>query len=467
MTGTAVAAAAARLDRWADDLERALTPLAGPVTGWTGAAAEAAARAGSGLAARGRALVVEVRTVAEASRATAPDAAGADAALATVLDVAGAPTSGPPSVGAAQAGSAAAGLDPEAVARWWAGLDPAVREALERTRPTLVGGLDGVPAVVRDRANRTVLDAAQASARDEEQLLRMRLAAARDPRDLAALGGELHDVRRRLERLGAVAAGLDRPGRALLALEVEPAGGAGDGVRAAVAVGDVDRAAHIGVFTPGFAAGVDELPARLGDLGTVAAAAGPDTAMVAWYGYDAPQVDEVLDPARSVLSEAPARAGATRLAGFLDGLDAARPVDAHVTAVGHSYGSVVTGAAVRPGGADGVDDVVYTGSPGVGPDAGRPPGHAWVVEAAGDPVADTGWFGPDPNRLPGATGLSTREVALPDGTVLAESRGHHEYLTPGTTSSHNVAAVVGGHPERAVLDRGLDAGDRLRRAVGG
>lgn len=468
MTAPGLHAAAEELDGRADDLDRALGPLAaGPVPGWRGGAAGAAARAGTALLDRGRSLAAEVRAVTAAARAAALGTPGADAALAAVLDAAGAVPGGPPAVGAAAAGSSAAGLDPEAVARWWADLDPVTREALERSRPTLVGGLDGVPAATRDRANRTVLGAAQEVARGEERRLRERLGAARDVRDLATLGWELSEVRRRLARLDVVAAAVGRPGRALLALEVDPVGGAGDGVRAAVAQGDVDGAAHVGVLTPGFTSGVDELPARLEELRTLATAAGADTATVAWYGYDAPQVGEVADPARSVLSEAPARAGATRLASFLDGLDAARPADAHVTAIGHSYGSVVTGRAMRPGGADGVDDVVHAGSPGIGPDPGRPPGHAWVVEAAGDPIADTGWFGPDPNRLPGTTGLSAREVALPDGTVLAGSHGHHEYLTPGTTSSHDVAAVVGGHPERAVLDRGVDAGDRLRRALGG
>ena len=64
------------------------------------------------------------------------------------------------------------------------------------------------------------------------------------------------------------------------------------------------------------------------------------------------------------------------------------------------------------------------------------------------------------------TGLSAREVALPDGRVLAESRGHHGYLAPGSTSAANVAAVVGGRPQDAVLDRGIDVGDRLRRLAG-
>ncbi|MHC1558363.1 alpha/beta hydrolase [Actinomycetospora sp. C-140] len=472
---TDVATAATRLLAARRALADAAAVLDGPVPGWTGPAAAAATSTRAALADRHRALVADVDGVLAAlgSAALALGAgvapAAVDAVLATALDGAGHGTRTPPTPPPTVL-NGGAGPDPAAVARWWAGLDPATRAVLERERPTLVGGLDGLPAPVRDRANRIVLAAAQEQARGEETAARERLARTRNPVALAEVGWQLHEVRERLARLGAVAAALDRPGRALLDLEIDPDGRPGQGVRAAVARGDVDTARDVAVFTPGFTTGVDELPARLDELDALADAAGPATAAVAWYGYDAPQADEVADPDRSVLGRAPAVEGGHRLASFLDGLDAARPgaePDAHVTAIGHSYGSVVTAAALAPGGAGGVDDVVYLGSPGVGPSPGRPPGHAWVVEAGGDPTADTGWFGPDPNRMPGVTGLSAREVALPDGRVLAESRGHHAYLTPGTTSAANVAAVVGGRPQDTVLDRGVDAGDRLRRLVGG
>ena len=464
------ALAAARLLAARRGLARAAEALADPAPGWRGPAAEQAASARAGLLRAHAALLDDLDGVLAALGAAALAlAAGTppravDAVLAAALDAAGRE---PPATTPASAPATVPGLDPEAVARWWAGLGPDARAALERDRPALVGGLDGLPAAVRDRANRRVLAAARAEARTEETATRDRLARTRDPAELARIGWELHEVRTRLARLGAVAAAVDRPGRALLDLEVERRPADGQGVRAAVARGDVDTAAHVGVFTPGFTTGVDELPERLEELDVLAEAAGPGTAAVAWYGYDAPQVDEVADPDRSVLGRAPAEEGGRRLASFLDGIDAARPDDAHVTAIGHSYGSVVTAAALAPGGAGGVDDVVYLGSPGVGEAPARPPGRTWVVEAAGDPVADTAWFGPDPNRAPGVTGLSAREVALPDGRILAESRGHQAYLTPGTTSAANVAAVVGGRPQDAVPDRGIDAGDRLRRLMGG
>lgn len=474
MTTVLPGAAAARLAVARAALARAGEVLAGPVPGWRGAAASAAAGSRTSLRERHAALLADVDGVLAALGTAAVALAGGaapaavDAALAVALAGAGHTPAGPPPTGV----TGSHGPDPGEVARWWAGLDPDARAVLERERPSLVGGLDGLPAAVRDRANRVVLAGAREDARREEQAARDRLVRTADPVELASIGWELYEVRARLARLGAVAAAADAPGRALLDLEIDPradaGSGGGAGVRAVVARGDVDAAAHVGVFTAGFTTGVDELPGRLGELDALADAAGPGTAAVAWYGYDAPQAHEVADPDRSVLGRAPAEEGAPRLASFLDGLDAARPGrEAHVTAIGHSYGSVVTAAAVAPGGAEGVDDVVSLGSPGIGEVPGRPPGHAWVVEAAGDPVADTAWFGPDPNRMPGVTGLSAREVVLPDGRVLAESRGHGAYLTPGTTSAANVAAVVGGRPQDAVLDRGVGAGDRLRRLVGG
>ena len=414
-----------RLAAARDAIARAVP--APPVAGWSGTAADAAAHTATVLGERHRALLADVDAVLDAlARAAGALRAGADTAavddaLAAALDAAGHGPPFPTVATVATAASPSGGPDPAAVARWWAALDPATRELLERERPALVGGLDGLPAAVRDRANRTVLAGVRAAAQQEERAVWARLAGARDPVTLLITGGQLHEVRARLARLAAVAAAVDRPGRALLDLEVEPRPTSGPGVRAAVAQGDVDSARHVGVLTPGFTTGVDKLPGRLDELSALAADAGPGTATVAWYGYDTPQADEVGDPDRSVLDHTAAEEGGARLATFLDGLDAARPVeepDAHVTAVGHSYGSVVTAAALAIGD-HGVDDVVHLGSPGIGDAPTGPPGHVWVVEAAGDPVADTGWFGPDPNRLPGVTGLSAREVVLPEDLANA------------------------------------------------
>ena len=84
-----------------------------------------------------------------------------------------------------------------------------------------------------------------------------------------------------------------------------------------------------------------------------------------------------------------------------------------------------------------------------------------------DPVADLGWFGDDPNRLDGVTGLSARPATLPDGTATAGSVLHAQYLTPGTTSQFNIAATVAGLPDARILDPGVGVGDVVRGAIGG
>jgi hypothetical protein len=349
------------------------------------------------------------------------------------------------------------------VAHWWAALGREERDRLTTGRPELVGGLDGIPGRDRDRANRLRL----ASARRDGEAEAAALDLARDHASgFAALQDvelRLDEVRARLGRLAAIDAAAAAPGHGLLALD--PVSG-----RAAVATGDTDHARHVGVFVPGFTARAEDLPERIAELDAVAARAGPGAAMVAWYDYAAPQWAEVTDPGRSVLGTGPASDGAGRLASFVAGLDASRPDGpAHVTALGHSYGSLTVAQALPVAG--GIDDVVLLGSPGVTPAPVRP-GHVRVAEARGDPVADAGWFGPDPNSSPAVRGMSTAPQPArtgASGTALPAtvgSSGHGEYLRPGTTSAEGVAAVVGGRGGDVVEDRTVGAGDRLRAILG-
>ncbi len=429
--------------------EQAVFAVALP-DGWSGAAADAARVARARLVDRGGGLLDRARRLSAvltdvAVTATVPLDPATDARLAAALLAAARP--GPGVAGAPRDGPA-----PAAVAHWWAGLDAAERARLTEQRPELVGGLDGLPAADRDRANRRRLAAARRDARAEEAALD----AARDDvggfGDLQDLEGRLAAVRARLGRLAAVDAAAAGPGHDLI--DLDPASG-----RAAVAVGDVDHAGHVGVFVPGFTARPEDLPGRVAELGALAARAGPDTAVVAWYDYAAPQWAGIADPARTVLGTRPATDAAGRLASFLTGVDAARPGDpVHLTAIGHSYGTLTLARALPA--APGVDDVVLLGSPGVTPAPDRP-GHVWLGEARGDPIADAGWFGPDPSSSPGVRVLATGPRPGTTGV-----RGHGEYLRPGSTSAAGVAAVVAGRPDEAVVDPTTGAGDRLRGLLG-
>ena len=364
-------------------------------------------------------------------------------------------------------------------AGWWSALSPAAQRRVVAEHPEWVGNRDGVPAVVRDEANRAVLDGRLGRLDADLRALQARYDALTvagpgaveavwlaQRNDLLTRLDELHRRREALDVVRTAAAGADR---SVLLLDLDRTR-----PRVAVAVGDVDTADHVAVLTPGFGTTLRDglvaeedtaaaLRARsLSALGG-AGRGGESVAAVAWLGYEVPT--GVL----AVSTPAAARRGGADLARFYEGIDASRRADPHLTALGHSYGSLTTGYALQQ--AHGVDDAVLFGSPGIGTDQVGdlhvPPGHTGVVEAPWDPVADLGWFGDDPNRLDGVTGLSAHPATLPDGTATAGSVLHAQYLTPGTTSQFNVAATVAGLPGERILDPGVGVGDVVRGALDG
>ena len=366
-----------------------------------------------------------------------------------------------------------AAATPEQVAAWWNRLDPADQRYLLYTRPRLVGSLDGVPAAFRDQANRVLLGADIVTTDREIAAVAAALAAlpattvpsriaTKQTADRNALENQLADLQDRRDALTAIddTLAVDPTGRHLLVYD--PTGH--DEPHAAVAVGDVDTAEHVAVFTPGFTTTVaDSLPTTTASLTELRAttldqlgrAGRPDAdvAVVAWLGYDIPQWDTVLIADQSVALDTAARNGGADLARFFDGIAAARPDDPHLTAVGHSYGSTTTAHALAQTAV--VDDAVLFGSPGITTDdpadLGLAPEHVGVIEARGDIVADLAAFGPDPNQVPDVTHLSAQEATDPTGGTLAEATGHEEYLAPRTTSQHNIAATVADLPGNRIL----------------
>lgn len=382
------------------------------------------------------------------------------------------PEPGRGSVGQSGAGRGvwipASGSTPAQVAAWWAGLSEAQRYGLVHAHPGRIGNLDGIPAQVRDQANRARLPQQRAAL--EAEAARLVPAAADGDRLAAAQLDRVHD---KLRALDAIEATLRQGDRQLLLLDTT-----GRRVTAAVAVGEVDTAEHVAVFTPGFTSTVEsslpgydselrllreqaqQVAARYGD--------GESVAAVTWIGYEAPQRDEMAHPNRSVISTGQAQAGGRALGGFLDGIDAARPDEVHLTAIGHSYGSTTTGYAVQH--ATTADNVIFYGSPGIGTsdigDLNVPPGQAYVIEAHRDPVADLGRFGTDPNQLDRITHLYSGAAQAPDGRTLTEVTGHSGYLTPDSTSQYNMSTIVAGVSDRAIYGNNTDLGDHLRSTPG-
>ncbi|MFQ1003428.1 alpha/beta hydrolase [Modestobacter sp. SSW1-42] len=413
--GTAAAAALVELSTVAGAVTGAVAGSLHDLQGLTGAAAEAqeraeraralAASAGIGLDAAGHAVGVppahaamspdQAADVAAGARAAGWAEAAAEDALAAaaragecaraaagplaVLGVVAAPVSFADLVTRLPGTSVPqvpAGGDPQAVASWWTSLSAAAQQAVIAAQPGAVGALDGLPGWARDQANRLGLATAS-------QHLPPGSPGAATAR---AVQAQLAEV----EAAGAVAQ----------LLQFDPAGDL-----VALAVGDVDTAAAVGVLVPGIeTTPADDLPGLVGDardVATVAAAAAPGLAVatVAWLGYRTPGWRTAWSPGAAVR-------GGPALDRALDGLAAARTAPPAVvraapprtTVLAHSYGTVVTGQAVRAPGRLAADAVVLLGSPGV------PGGGADDLEAAevygawspADPVSLLDWFGDTP-----------------------------------------------------------------------
>ncbi|HEY9371397.1 alpha/beta hydrolase, partial [Streptomyces sp.] len=240
---------------------------------------------------------------------------------------------------------------------------------------------------------------------------------------------EAHGDRKRAGRLRALAAA----DRELLAFE-----GHGTG-RIVEVFGDLEKARRIAVVVPGSDVNLDTYGGRFRrGAAALSAELGPDAAVVAWLGYDTPDTvgPEVLTPGR-------ADEAAPELRAFISQLRTFNP-DAAISALCHSYGSVVCGRAAR--GLD-VTDLVLYGSPGTGADSAAAlatPARVWAGRASGDWIASvphaqvelfgtTLGLGPDPAE----PGFGARPFAAGDG-------GHGDYLEAGTVPLRSIARIVKG-----------------------
>ncbi|RIV38746.1 hypothetical protein D2L64_11805 [Micromonospora radicis] len=354
-------------------------------------------------------------------------------------------------------GRPAAHTDPALVGLWWRGLTPTERRWLVAYEPELVARLDGIPVADRDQANRLLLGERRAELRERwGQLL------GRVPRGPAELAG-LRAVDAALTGLDALAARLasaEWPRAYLLGLDV-----AGEG-RAVVALGNPDRAAGTVTYVPGMTAGLDGATDELGRAARVLSrcaelAPGQETAAVLWLDYDAP--DFLHEAAR----DGQARAAGEPLHRFQEGLRATHDgPPARQTVLGHSYGSLVVGAAARDHGLA-ADALVFVGSPGVGvahaSELGVPPEQVWASTAPDDVIRltrppgelarqavlgasplvtvgellagdrDERWFGRDPT----ASAFGGR--TFPSGRY-----GHTGYWDPANPALDGMARVVLG-----------------------
>lgn len=400
-------------------------------------------------------------------------------------------------------------MPPEQRAQYWSQLTPEQKRFLCDTYPDLIGNAEGVEAWARDRANRRRLPKLKQAAETEKAKLEQDIANAGDNTALKAdLEERLTKVKAQLNAYKSIETALNlqdgatqcQEYRSLLTLDVE-----NGRVLAAVAQGDVDHAKNVATVVPGIGTTVEgslqnEIK-RGANLRSAAVAEGnidsKDVALVSWLGYEAPPKFSLdMDDLNKITTPNLADKGSDKLAGFLTGLNASRKYgagDAHMTLLGHSYGSTTSGMAatkVKPGV---VDDITLFGSPGMGTydpsEIHVPEGHRFVsgvpggdfVQGAGDKRFDLysvlsagnpavfvglmlsgdangiGYLGMNPmDPESGFTHISDDATGskkytpwgVPSEWLSPDGRNHSVYMDPGTETLRDMGRIVaGGNPK--------------------
>ncbi|QUH05726.1 hypothetical protein HUO13_02460 [Saccharopolyspora erythraea] len=249
----------------------------------------------------------------------------------------------------------------------------------------MVGSTDGVPVVVRDQANRSLL-AQQRQAlvdriRDEKSRLDPDSENAADWERINQLDEALKGIDKLNETLG-------KPGSGHFLLGIDST--ADSRGRVIVATGNPDTAEHVLTYVPGTTA---DLGGAAGDVqrndmlvqrASEMAPEGQEVAGVMWLDYNAPP-DLVAASDKTYAFDA-----GEDLSRFQEGLRATHEgAPSHNTVLGHSYGSTVVGYSQRDHGLH-ANDVAFIGSPGVGvseaQDLHMSPEHVWAGTSASDPI---------------------------------------------------------------------------------
>ncbi|MGW2053869.1 alpha/beta hydrolase [Streptomyces sp. NPDC001840] len=351
-------------------------------------------------------------------------------------------------------------------AAWWRGLTQEQRDEYATMYPASIGALDGLPAAVRDDANRMVL--AETRAQYQQELRGI----PPEPYPQKVFGGlrigmvYSDEWIRWNEQYGDRKAHLDSSLRGMNAIQDRFDATGTNGLpeacllgfsaegngRAIVANGNPDTADHTAVYVPGTTSNLGRIDGDIGRMTDLwrASAALPGSGSVStvtWLGYDAPQ---------NIVKDSPfshyADDGAPAFNSFMDGLDTANTTASggHHTAVGHSYGTTLIGSAARQGELN-ADDVVFAGSPGVQVGSAEemdvPRGHVWNEEAEGDPVPDIGRWGHGGSqwRLGGGVFLIPSDEPFGANQMATDTTGHSDYWNQDTESLRNQAAVVTGN----------------------
>lgn len=378
--------------------------------------------------------------------------------------------------------------DPKDNIAWWNSLSPQDKADYLTAYPDRVGALNGLPATVRDEANRTVLAEVRGDYQAQIDALHTPAPPPRFMNQLAPDGSQMESaqytiwnalygdqwrsqshIRGRLQGMDAIQARFDQTGTDGLPeaylLGFDP-DGHGDG-KIILANGNPDTADHTAVYIPGTKAKLDGIGGDL-NRGVVLWQTSHHTdpaakiSTITWLDYDAP------NDIPHATGDSYAHKGAPDLYDFFEGTydahQAATGTDSHVTAIGHSYGSTLLGDTLkyRPDpDATGlmlkVDDVVALGSPGMqaktAADLCVNHGHMWAAEGGGSDDLVTGG-----GRLVGlgGGGVIPSDPDFGGNVMASDTHSHSDYWDvqangKPTLSLQNQADVIVGDYSRVKL----------------
>lgn len=388
---------------------------------------------------------------------------------------------------------------PSQVAAWWKSLTYEQQQFLTDRRPDDIRHLDGLPAVVRDKANHHALHGylhadgkyRQGALKDaEEEAIEARKEydkALADEANAAKKGssgpamlnhlpdGKLQKAKERLDRatealddLIAIDTQTDDmtrrrkglPPAYLLDFDYDKKY---QRTTAIVSAGNPDTATHVSTLVPGIGTNVRdslgqymEINDRLREQ-TKHAGINPNTvATISYLGYVAPRNDGANIVQAANIDYA--NRAAPKLAQFEEGLRASANANGHKflnTLLTHSYGSTTGGKSatlIAPGT---VDRLILTGSPGGGVDSideyNVPKKQVYVSAVpSGDSVEGLGsiiGYGEDPRKLEGITHLSGDATGSEDYKISFRgfsTVNHMAYFHEGTRTSQDFANIIAG-----------------------
>lgn len=252
-------------------------------------------------------------------------------------------------------------------------------------------------------------------------------------------------------------------------------------IRAATSIGDPFKADHVSVTVPGVGSTTRQSLASMTNEARQLQLEGQKIAQktgdsqnistIAWTGYQPPLT---LDSPET-FTDALAQANAPKLQSFLSDLNAGSQVPGHTTALfGHSYGSLLSGIALKDGASSDLTNVVLYGSPGFEATSpaqlGMGDKHFFVMSTPDDPIRPIGGLAPlhgwgaDPNSIvygdPDRYRFTHLETQAGQANVggstwdLTGTSGHSGYPRDALhqMSGYNLATILLNHPDLAVQE---------------